>query len=129
MQYSTQSKKKVQELFSSNPSSSFTLKEIMEKVPDIPKSSLYRIVDALENDSYIRKVAVTAHRESSYQLYDSLSCPYHMHIRCTQCGKTIHIDRKTSSEIESIIESRLGFSDCLSTVFRGVCPECRRKGE
>ncbi len=129
MQYSTQSKKRVQELFSSNPSSSFTLKEIMDKVPDIPKSSLYRIVDALESDSYIRKVAVTGRRESSYQLYDSLSCPYHMHIRCIECGKTIHIDRETSSEIESIIESRLGFSDCLSTVFRGLCPDCMKKGE
>lgn len=129
MQYSTQSKKKVQELFASNSSSSFTLREIMERVPDIPKSSLYRIVDTLESDGFVRKVAVTGHREAAYQLYDSLSCPYHMHIRCTECGKTMHIDRETSSEIESIIHSRLGFSDCLSTVFRGICPECMKKGE
>ena len=106
---------------------SFTLSDIITRMGDIPKSSVYRIVDALESDGRIRMVAVTERGAASYQYYDSMSCPHHMHIRCTGCGRTVHIDRETSDRIESIIESRLGFSDCLSTVLTGRCPDCMKK--
>ncbi len=127
MQYSTQSKKRILALFSSNPSSSFTLSDIISALGDIPKSSVYRIVDALEECGQIRKVATTLRGAASYQYYDSERCPHHMHIRCTECGKTVHIDRETSEKIERLIEADLGFSDVLSTVLRGKCPDCMKK--
>lgn len=127
MHYTTQSKKRVVSLFCGNPFSSFTLNGIITTLDDIPKSSVYRIVDALESDGTIRKVGFDSGRRALYQLSEGNECPHHMHIRCTSCGKTVHIDGKTSSEIEEIIESRLGFSSCLSTVFTGKCPECAMK--
>lgn len=127
MHYSTQSKKRVLSLFSGNPSSSFTLNDILCALDDIPKSSVYRIVDQLESDGVIRKVGSDSRRCALYQLSDGNTCLRHMHIRCTECGKTVHIDEETSCEIEKILEARLGFSSCLSTVFTGKCPECAAK--
>lgn len=127
MHYLTQSRKRVLELFSSSPSSSFSLSDIMAKLDGTAKSSIYRIVDSLEDDGYIRKVGVTEKRSILYQLSDRELCPHHMHIRCTECGKTVHISEEASREIAGIIEENEGFSDCFSTVFKGICPECRRK--
>ncbi len=124
MQYSTHSKKEVLALFNANPSSSFTLGDIISSLDDIPKSSVYRIVDSLEKDGLIRSVGFGVKRAELYQLSDRNACPRHMHIRCTVCGRTVHIDEETSNLIEEILESRLGFKGCLSTVFTGICPAC-----
>ncbi len=127
MEYSTRSKKRILEFFSSSPQSSFTLSAIIASCDDIPKSSVYRIVEALERDGELRVVGVSDKRERLYQISNRMSCPNHMHIRCVECGKTLHIDEKTSSEIEALLEEKFGYSDCFSTVFRGKCSECRRK--
>ncbi len=127
MEYSTRSKKRILEFFSSSPQSSFTLSAIILHCDDIPKSSVYRIVDCLEKDGELRVVGVSDKRERLYQISNRMSCPNHMHIRCTLCGKTVHIDETTSNEIEALLETRLGYSDCFSTVFKGKCSECRRK--
>lgn len=127
MHYSTKSQRKVTSLFRENPSSSFSLSEIIASLPEVPKSSVYRIVDSLEKDGFIRKTEVTENRRALYQLSERLMCPEHMHIICTVCGKTIHIDEGTSLEIERMIEEKFGFSDTLGTLFRGKCSECRRK--
>lgn len=112
MEYSTRSKKRILEFFSSSEQSSFTLSDIISGCNDIPKSSVYRIVETLERDGELRVVGVSDKRERLYQISNRLSCPNHMHIRCTSCGKTLHIDEKTSNEIESILEERLGYSGC-----------------
>lgn len=127
MEYSTRSKKRILEFFSSFPQSSFTLSDIILHCDDIPKSSVYRIVDCLERDGDVRVVGVSDKRERLYQISNRMSCPNHMHIRCTVCGKTMHIDEKTSVEIESLLEQRFGYCDCYATVFKGKCSECRRK--
>ncbi len=127
MHYETQSRKRVMDLFLSSPSSSFSLHDIMRELDGTAKSSIYRIVDSLEGEGYIRRVGVTEKRSILYQLSDKELCPHHMHIRCTGCGKTEHISEEASREIAGIIEDRTGFTDCYSTVFKGLCSECRRK--
>lgn len=126
MHYLTQSRKRVLDLFSSSPSSSFSLSDIITELDGTAKSSVYRIVDSLEKDGYIRKVGVTESRSILYQLSDRELCPHHMHIRCVKCGKTVHISEEISREIAQIIFEKEGFSECFSTVFKGLCPECRR---
>ena len=50
-----------------------------------------------------------------------------MLIRCIKCGKTEHLDEKTSLEIEKRIEERVGYVVLFSTVFDGLCSECKKK--
>ena len=127
VQYSTHSKNLILSLFRENPSSSFTPHDVEERLPSVPKSSVYRIVDSLERDGLLRKTGVGTSRSVYYQISDRDSCPRHMHIRCTSCGRTIHMDEETSKEIETLLEQKLGFSSCYSSVLSGKCSDCMDK--
>ncbi len=127
MYYSTHSKKEVLDFFSMSPHSSYSLNDLIKELPELPKSSIYRIVDSLESEKKIMKVGTNKTRSALYQLCDENTCPRHMHIRCIKCGKTEHLDEKTSLEIEKRIEERVGYAVLFSTVFDGLCSECKKK--
>ncbi len=127
VQYSTHSKNLVLSLFRDNPSSSFTPGDVGNRLPSVPKSSVYRIVDSLERDGLLRKTGVGSSRSVYYQISDRESCPRHMHIRCTSCGRTIHMDEGTSKEIETLLETKLGFWGCYSSVLSGKCSDCMKR--
>ena len=129
VQYSTRSKNLILSLFRDNPSSSFTPGDVAFRLQSVPKSSVYRIVDTLERDGLLRKTGLSTSRSALYQISDKNSCPKHMHIRCTSCGRTIHMDEETSKEIEGLIERNVGFSGCFSSVLSGKCGDCMKKEE
>lgn len=126
MNYSTHQKSAVLSFFSSNSDSSYSLGEVSEKVTDVGKSTIYRIVGALEKENIIRKVGRDK-RGDLYQYSDREKCPRHMHIRCIKCGKTEHLDESVSSQISALINSSVGYSETLGTVFLGLCPTCDKE--
>ena len=95
-------------------------------MPSIPRSTLYRLLSQLSAEGIIRQ-ETGVDRTSLYRHLGS-GCPEHMHIRCRECGKTEHLDEETTKLIEKLVASDSGFEALNSTIFEGICEECRRKG-
>ena len=126
MKYTTHQRQEILTFFRNNPSSSFTVEEVALSLPDIGKSTLYRMVGEMQEEGSLRRTGSLGLR-AQYQFSDRQKCPQHMHIRCTRCGRTEHLDKEATEKIERIVENLLGFEAKPSTVLDGLCKECRKK--
>ena len=125
-QYNTRQKSRVISFFASASSRAFTPEEVAASLPDVPKSTVYRIMKQLSDDGCLRKTG-TSGRSAVYQ-YLGKDCTSHMHIRCKACGRTEHLDAATTRQSEALVFTDSGFEALDSTVFEGLCSECRRRG-
>ncbi len=124
MSYSTGQKERILAFFSEHKEKVYSSEDVIELVPDTVQSTVYRILPRLAEEGML--VKVPSERGFLYRYSDPHNCPKHMHIACTCCGRTFHLDEKLSDEIRAEIEEATGFSVLSSTLFRGICPECRK---
>lgn len=124
MSYNTKQKAAVASFFKNHQERCFAPDDVASALPDVPRSTVYRLISHLTEDGTIRKTG-TDGRKSVYQ-YQGAECLGHMHIRCKCCGKTEHLDAASTKDIERIVESSSGFVALESTVFEGLCKECRK---
>lgn len=125
--YNTRQKAEVADFFQVHSEECFTPDEVASALPCIPLSTVYRTLSHLEAEGTLRR-AGTAGRAVLYQ-YQGEGCPEHMHIRCSLCGRSAHLDSEANAEIWKAVERATGFTPLNTTVFEGICPECRRKGK
>ncbi|MBQ7474367.1 MAG: transcriptional repressor [Clostridia bacterium] len=93
-------------------------------------SAVYRNLAALEADGKIQKVTKSGTRRAFYRFSDAAECRRHIHLYCTECGKTYHADVPTTDYVADRIESASGFEvDRSKTVIRGVCRECGKAAD
>ena len=102
--YHTRQKKAVEEFFFNNHDRGFTPDEVASSLPSVPRSTVYRLITQLSDEGFLRK---------------------HMHIRCRLCGRTEHLSAEATASIEDLIEKTSGFVALDSTVFDGLCSQCR----
>lgn len=121
--YNTRQRAAIVSFFLSNQERSCTPEDIAAALPDVPQSTVYRIISQLSFDGTIRRSG-TDGRKNLYQ-YQGKECPGHMHIRCRNCGRIEHLDPQTTRSIESLVENASGFMALDTTVFEGLCSECR----
>lgn len=125
--YNTHQRNELIGFFEKNKDRSFTSEEAASSLSHIPQSTLYRLLGKLKEEGVITENG----REGRCVLYryQGTECPEHMHIRCKECGRTEHLDEETTREIEKLVASDSGFQALNSTIFEGICSECRRKGK
>ena len=124
--YNTHQKTAIISFFTEHQTKSYSAEEVSSYLPAIPRSTLYRLLSQLSAEGIIRQ-ETGVDRTSLYRHLGS-GCPEHMHIRCRECGKTEHLDEETTKLIEKLVASDSGFEALNSTIFEGICEECRRKG-
>lgn len=124
MSYSTGQKERIVAFFSENREKAFTAEDVIDHVSGAVQSTVYRILPKLAEEGLLMKVP--SDHGFVYRFSDPSSCPRHMHMECTVCGRTCHLDEKMSDEIRKAVESRTGFAVLPSTIIKGICPECRR---
>ena len=103
--------------------------DLGEKAPG--KSTVYRLVNRLVEEGTVRRFTAEDSRRSLYQIVDGKNCHHHLHMKCTQCGKLMHMNDEQS---EKIIEQIYGNSSFAvsqeQTTLYGSCAECsKRKAE
>lgn len=121
--YNTKNKGVLLNFLKENKDSSFTAKELLNLIPNIPKATIYRKLEALSISKEIRKSFNESKQAIEYQYSDN--CNNHLHLKCLKCNKLIHLDCiKADSLIEHINNSH-GFKINLnnSTIY-GLCKEC-----
>ena len=101
--YQTEQKRLLLDYLSRHAERAFTPAELAQALADggIGKSTVYRLIARLSEEGAVRRFA----REGGGVAYQYLSgehCASHLHLRCTACGRVIHLSEIPRIYIQSV---------------------------
>ena len=93
---------------------------------NVGTATIYRQLDKLVEQGIVRKYIIDEKTGACYQYIDSENdCHRHFHLKCTRCGKLIHLTCDHLSGLGDHIYEHHGFRvDPSKTVFYGLCADC-----
>lgn len=100
----------------------FRLKQHGETVG---RTTVYRHLDKLTEQGTLRRFTIGDNISACYQYSDGSHCCDHYHLKCSSCGKLIHIECEFMDELSAHIYDDHKFTlDGSKTVLYGLCEEC-----
>jgi Fur family ferric uptake transcriptional regulator len=129
--YNTAGKKALIEYMAQNFERQFTVDELYAALSDagtsVGKSSLYRLLERLVADGAVRKFKESELSSAVFQYIGSdEGCSRHLHLKCAECGKLVHLECPNSIELIAHIYEEHGFSiDSKKSVLYGKCKDCQ----
>ena len=134
--YNTQQKKELMDFLKKHPERSYTIDEIaaeMKADPDFAnppgKSTIYRLMPGLAEENLVKRFAGSRGTKTAYQIIGGESCHFHIHLKCTSCGRLLHMSDEDSHMIAENLLKAGGFAlDLGRTTLFGLCEGCRTKG-
>ncbi len=127
-QYMTEQRKLLMSFLEQHHDKQMSVKDIAEALSDkkISVSALYRNLTFLEKAGHISRTLKSGSRESYYQYVKAEVCKNSIHITCTGCGKTFHMNTVAAESMINAVKATDGFEiSRLKTVLYGTCKECR----
>lgn len=109
----------------SHPTADEVYLEVVKECPTISRATVYRNLNQLvaSGEISIREMPCAAN------CYDDRR-DEHYHARCLQCGRVFDVDMDYIPDLDKKINDTCGFEiSGYDLVFKGVCPECRKKSE
>ena len=92
------------------------------------QSTVYRLVKNLCAEGLLR--CYTQDKRFTYQLVDGDDCHHHLHLRCTECGRILHMDHAQSERLIENIYGENGFAVSEEeTTLLGRCGDCAKKAQ
>jgi Fur family ferric uptake transcriptional regulator len=90
------------------------------------QSTVYRLVKKLSAEGTLK--CFSENKRFLYQLVAGEDCHHHLHLKCTQCGRLLHMGHSESERLIEDIYGANGFavSEEATTLF-GCCGECAAK--
>lgn len=112
----------------------FTVEEIISGISSegnkASRSSVYRQVAMLLEAGEIRRFETHGKSSFVYQYANkSHDCSLHYHLKCTECGKLIHMECEKMNDLKMHILREHGFTIGGAAVINGICLECSKKAE
>ena len=100
---------------------------LRKDAPDAPgKSTVYRLIGRLYEEGSVKRFEDAASRAFTYQYAGGEACRSHLHMKCLDCGRLLHMDREQSRRLTGEIFGENGFEvDQEETTLFGHCAECR----
>lgn len=126
MGYTTGKRARIIEFLSLDCDRSYTLEEICEAITDGThgKSTVYRIVSELVGSGDIKRLSDGRTRHFTYQYVGAEGCHEHLHLKCKECGRLVHLDDKLSHQFERAVLRSGGFMIEEGTMLFGKCRDC-----
>lgn len=133
--YTTKSRTEILDYIKQNSSKAISVSDILnyfkDKGESINQTTVYRYLEKLCQDRVIIKYPDKSGEKSVYQLNDeNCDCINHLHLKCTECGKIIHMD---CSYVEDFKEHLQKDHDFVVTyngnILYGVCKDCIDKNK
>ena len=126
MGYTTGKKDRIIEFLSLNAEHSYTLEQICLAVTEDGhgKSTVYRLVAELVDGGYIKRLSDGRTRHCTYQFVGDEECHEHLHLKCKECGRLVHLDDKLSHQFERAILRSGGFMIDEGAILFGRCRDC-----
>ena len=88
------------------------------------KSTVYRLISKLVDEGVLRRISDGKTRHVTYQYIHSGNCAEHLHLKCKECGRLIHLDDVTSHILEKRILKTEGFALDEGALLYGRCESC-----
>ena len=128
MSYNTEKRSELIGFFKSNPDKAFSLEEICDRLTKdgSGKSTLYRQTAKLVEDGLVSRIPLGA-RKFVYQYMDKQECAGHLHLKCLDCGKLVHLDSATSHALSEDVLRSQGFTIDGGCILYGKCHICNLK--
>lgn len=129
--YQTEQRKCLLAFLHENAGKQFTIEQLTELTEghaSMGKSTIYRLMGKLVDEGLVRRFVKDNSRNFLYQIIECADCKLHFHLKCTECGKLIHLDDKTTHFMQCRIKKQHDFIiDGEKTLLFGKCGECRAK--
>ena len=126
MIYNTEKRSELLTFFKNGGGQAFTIEDICSAIlkDGKGKSTVYRLVSKMVDDGELRRISDGKTRHVTYQYIHSGSCAEHLHLKCKECGKLIHLDCITSHILEKRILKSEGFALDEGALLYGRCESC-----
>ena len=126
MTYNTDKKSEILAFMQSGGGQAFTIEEICAAIlkDGGGKSTVYRLVSRMVDEGILRRIADGKTRRVTYQYIKFGGCSEHLHLKCKECGKLIHLDGMTSHILEKRILKSEGFVLDEGALIYGRCEGC-----
>ena len=127
MKYKTGKRELIIKFLRINSARAFTLEEISDEIASDGKgkSTVYRIVSELVSNGSVRRLSDGKTRHCTYQYIGDAECASHLHLKCRDCGKLIHLCDEISNEFASALLSLDGFTLEAGSMLFGKCANCK----
>ncbi|MBQ3085300.1 MAG: transcriptional repressor [Clostridia bacterium] len=129
--YQTRPRGQLLSFLRENPEKGYTAEELAQELSsrygdDAPgKSTVYRLVNKLVQEEEIKRFEAENEKRAQYRLTGA-ACHNHLHLKCLDCGKLIHMKEQDSTPLLMGILQQNGFSvDEYQTVLLGHCNLCQ----
>lgn len=128
--YHTQQRCALLAFLSAHADKQFTVEQLLTAMGDAApgRSTVYRALDRLVEEGTVRRFAPESGGSAAYQAMDPGHCDAHLHLKCVDCGRLIHLDTGVSDALQADLLRAAGFTvDGRSTTIYGTCAACGRK--
>lgn len=131
--YATVSRKKILDFLKQSSNRTVTAAEIgaylKEQDSEVNITTIYRYLDKLEREGTVMKYVAEKGSQAGYQYVElGHRCEEHLHLKCMECGRIIHLECAFMEEIAEHIRKDHGFLlQCKNSILYGTCGECRRR--
>ena len=128
-EYNTKQRQALLDFFKAHREGQFTVAQIADAVcaeHDIGKSTVYRLVAKMHSEGLLTRAGDDCSHAAKYGYVDGEhGCVEHFHLRCSMCGRVVHIeDKTTENAILSVLGNNNFTLDEGATVVVGKCKDC-----
>ncbi len=126
MIYNTEKRAAIKDFLSKKKETAFSIEEICSEIllDGHGKSTVYRIISEMVRDGSVRKISDPNSRRVCYQHLDGEHCSEHLHLKCNECGRLIHLDEETTQALEKKLMSAKHFVLDDGAMLFGKCESC-----
>lgn len=127
--YHTQAREEIARLFAQNAGKSLTAEEVCALLPEgaAGHSTVYRLLSEMCAQGSLIKTLREDTGKAEYLFCDRRE-EEHMHLRCAQCGRVVHVQHEAARILQGELLSRYGMRlDSARTVLVGECVDCCRE--
>ena len=125
--YDTKAKSALSQYLRAHADRQFTADELARTMEQSAgKSTVYRLLNRLCEEGEIRRLPREGQRGAYYQAIPDDKCLGHLHMKCTECTRLVHLNEAQSRRIYAIALEN-GFTvDTKLTMIYGKCEKCRQ---
>ncbi len=106
-----------------HPTADQIYEAVQERIPQISRTTVYRVLDKLLELGVIRRVHLTG----GTSRFDGMIRRHH-HLVCTYCNKIIDFEDDNLDQLSLPKRKLQGFeADDFSVQISGICADCRKK--
>ena len=127
--YTTKQRTVLLDFLQSHGDEVFSADQIAESLngENISISAIYRNLSALESEGKLQRVTKGGSRRVYFRYKAADHCKEHIHLSCSKCGKTFHMDLPATNSLIDNVKKDSDFEiDRTETVLYGVCGSCKK---